>query len=187
MAEKLTNKQLKFIEQYLIHGNGTKAAIEAGYSENTAHVIASENLNKPKIQEVLNDRRSQIRKQLRDSTDITVESLVRELAGVAFTDISEVIQWKDGNLIIVDSEKLDPAIRRGIRTIKQSDQGAITISLHDKINAIEKIAKLLGFIVDKKELTGKDGQPLMANADSDKIADLVFDKLKASSEGRRFE
>lgn len=46
----LTLKQAKFTKEYLKSGNGTQAAIKAGYSKNSAHDIASENLRKPYIQ-----------------------------------------------------------------------------------------------------------------------------------------
>ena len=57
MTVKLTKKQQEFIEQYSKTGNGTLSALKA-YStkdENTAAVIASENLRKPKIVEALEE------------------------------------------------------------------------------------------------------------------------------------
>lgn len=49
----LTKKQQAFVDEYLIDLNGTQAAIRAGYSENTAAVIATENLIKPNIKEAI--------------------------------------------------------------------------------------------------------------------------------------
>lgn len=47
---KLTPKQKTFCEEYVKNGgNGTQAAITAGYSKKNANVIASENLTKPYI------------------------------------------------------------------------------------------------------------------------------------------
>lgn len=46
----LTAKQDRFVAEYLIDGNGARAAREAGYSEKTARQIATENLSKPDIQ-----------------------------------------------------------------------------------------------------------------------------------------
>jgi phage terminase small subunit len=45
----MTPKQQKFIKEYLSDFNGTRAAIEAGYSPATAYSIAWENLRKPEI------------------------------------------------------------------------------------------------------------------------------------------
>lgn len=47
----MTTKQELFIKHYLTHFNATRAAIEAGYSEDTARNIACENLTKPYIKE----------------------------------------------------------------------------------------------------------------------------------------
>lgn len=53
MSEKktLTDKQKRFCEEYVVDWNATRAAKAAGYSENTADVIGSENLAKPYIQD----------------------------------------------------------------------------------------------------------------------------------------
>ena len=45
----LTDKQRRFVEEYLVNSNGTRAAIRAGYSPKTARAIACENLTKPAI------------------------------------------------------------------------------------------------------------------------------------------
>ncbi len=53
MKAKLTPKQHRFVEEYLIDLNATKAAGRARYSEKTARQIGSENLSKPAIQEAI--------------------------------------------------------------------------------------------------------------------------------------
>ena len=45
----LTEKQKRFINEYMVDLNGTKAAIRAGYSAKTARAIASETLKKPAV------------------------------------------------------------------------------------------------------------------------------------------
>lgn len=51
MPTKLTAKQDRFCQEYLIDLNATQSAIRAGYSEKTAGSIGGENLKKPEIQE----------------------------------------------------------------------------------------------------------------------------------------
>lgn len=54
---KLTRKQKAFCENYLANnGNGTQAAKDAGYKENSADVIASQNLRKLSINAYMNKR-----------------------------------------------------------------------------------------------------------------------------------
>lgn len=50
---KLTDKQEAFCREYIIDFNATQAAIRAGYSENSARSVGSENLTKPDIQDFL--------------------------------------------------------------------------------------------------------------------------------------
>jgi phage terminase small subunit len=50
---RLSEKQQRFCEEYLLDLNATQAAIRAGYSEASSRQIGSENLSKPDIQEYL--------------------------------------------------------------------------------------------------------------------------------------
>ncbi|MGX7359679.1 terminase small subunit [Dolosigranulum pigrum] len=56
MSGKLTQKQKKFADEYIISGNATESARKAGYSESTAGAIGHENLTKPKIREYIDKR-----------------------------------------------------------------------------------------------------------------------------------
>jgi len=51
----MTNKQELFIQHYLTSFNATQSAIKAGYSEDTACSIGSENLSKPDIKQAIDD------------------------------------------------------------------------------------------------------------------------------------
>ena len=58
---KLTTKQKAFCDYYIENGgNGTEAAIKAGYSEKTAAEMSSENLRKPNIIFYLKERNKQV-------------------------------------------------------------------------------------------------------------------------------
>ena len=56
----MTDIQVIFIERYLVHFNSARAAIEAGYSEDTARNIGCENLTKPYIKEAIDKRIQEI-------------------------------------------------------------------------------------------------------------------------------
>lgn len=76
---KLTPKQKAFVREYKANGgNGTQAAIKAGYSEKTARKIASENVTKPDIKEAL----AQEEKKLQEKYEYTIDDMVRELDDV---------------------------------------------------------------------------------------------------------
>ena len=72
----LTAKQELFVSAYCSNGfNATQAAIEAGYSADSAREIGSENLTKPDIAEAVDRYKLSIKKR----HGITIESLLREL------------------------------------------------------------------------------------------------------------
>ena len=76
---KLTPKQKAFVREYKKNGgNGTQAAISAGYSEESARAISCENLTKPYIQEAL----KQGEKKLQEKYEYTIDDMVRELDDV---------------------------------------------------------------------------------------------------------
>lgn len=58
----LSNRQEKFCQEYIEHGNGIQAAINAGYSEQSAAMIASENLRKPNIAKRIKELRDKAAK-----------------------------------------------------------------------------------------------------------------------------
>lgn len=72
---KLTAKQDRFCDEYLIDCNGTQAAIRAGYSERTANRIASQLLAKREIQEAISERQ----KRLSENLDFDVLELKKRL------------------------------------------------------------------------------------------------------------
>ena len=52
-AVKLTGKQKRFIQEYLVDLNATRAAKDAGYSEKTAYRTGADNLRKPQIADAI--------------------------------------------------------------------------------------------------------------------------------------
>src|SRR6478752_494842 len=58
-----------------------------------------------------------------------------------------------------DMDKLGPAERRLIASVKKTKDG-IEVKMRDQDGAVANIAKYLGMLVEKRELTGKNGGPL---------------------------
>ena len=79
----LSAKQEKFCEEYLVDLNATQAAIRSGYSKKTAAVIGAENLIKPNIASKIECMRSELSKE----TKVSAESIIKELAKGAFSEI----------------------------------------------------------------------------------------------------
>lgn len=143
MAGKLTPKQIKFIDEYLIDLNATQAAIRAGYSKKTAQRIGSENLSKPLLQAEIQKRQ----KKLQNRLEITQEKVLSELASIAFASGADFAKVKSNGLLpsveMVETDKLPPEKLAAIAGIKANQYG-VEVKLHDKVRALEMLGKYLG-------------------------------------------
>lgn len=82
MAErKLTAKQQRFCDEYLIDLNATQAAIRAGYSKKTAYSIGQENLKKPEINAHIEKRMSEKEEALIAKQDEVLQYLTSVMRG----------------------------------------------------------------------------------------------------------
>lgn len=72
---KLTPKQERFVQEYLIDLNATQAAIRAGYSAKTAKVIGSENLTKPAIADAINARQTKTAAKLEITQEYVLQTI----------------------------------------------------------------------------------------------------------------
>lgn len=127
--KKLTAKQQRFCDEYLIDLNATQAAIRAGYSEKTAKVIASENLSKPNIKEYIENRMKEKEKNLIADQDEVLQYLTSVLRGESESE--EIVIESIGDFM---SEA---------RTMKKAP------SEKDRLKAAELLGKRYSLFTDK--------------------------------------
>lgn len=75
---KLTPKQERFVEEYLVDLNGSAAARRAGYSEKTSGPIAQQLLAKTSIQEAIAARRAERSERIGITADEVVMMIRRQ-------------------------------------------------------------------------------------------------------------
>ena len=75
---KLTVKQERFVEEYLIDLNATQAAIRAGYSVKTAAQVGYENLIKPDIAEAIQKARNAMSERALVTQEMVIKGLLKE-------------------------------------------------------------------------------------------------------------
>ena len=138
----LTNKQSRFVEEYLIDMNATRAAIRAGYSAKTAHVIGHENLSKPDVIGALNIKRAKLSERL----EITQERILQEYARIGFSDLRKTIK-PDGVMML--PQEIDDDTAAAISSLEITD-GQVKIKVWDKPKALDAMAKHLGMFEGKK-------------------------------------
>lgn len=85
--KKMTAKQKRFCDEYLVDMNATKAAIRAGYSVKTAKQIGQENLTKPDLKMYIEERMAKMEASLvADSVEVMMY-LTDVLRGKSFSSV----------------------------------------------------------------------------------------------------
>lgn len=79
--DKLTPKQKAFADNYIISGNATEAAKQAGYSEKSARFMGAENLTKPNILEYIQNRTAHTEQKRIASGDEVLQFFTRVMNG----------------------------------------------------------------------------------------------------------
>lgn len=122
---KLTAKQQRFCDEYLIDLNATQAAIRAGYSEKTARIIAAENLTKPNIKAYIQQRMDEKEKEL-------------------IADQNEVLKYLTAVMRGDHTEQVPIFIGEGIQKITDID-----VSARERLKAAELLGKRYSLFTDK--------------------------------------
>ena len=147
---KLTAKQKRFVEEYLIDLNATQAAIRAGYSVESAGSIGNENLKKPEVRACIEKAMAERSKR----TGINADRVLRELARIAFVNAADVINFDSATIAEGASEDDTAAIASvKVKTIPTADGEGVEreIRLADKIKALELCGKHLGIFNNDPE------------------------------------
>jgi phage terminase small subunit len=176
-ADGLTTKQRLFVEYYLSNGfNATEAARAAGYkgNENTLSSVGYENLRKPEIAAVVSERVNE--------AAMGANEVLARLSAIARGSVTDVLD-EDGrfDIHLARRAKKDGLLKKLKRktTKKQvdartegKDEEAETIetsiiyeevefemySAHEALRDLGTYHKLF---VNRQEVTGKDGTPLI--------------------------
>lgn len=129
---KLTEKQKRFCDNYIINPNATDAAIKAGYASKTAKVIGHENLTKPYIREYIDKRLE----QLEEERIAKSEEVLKYLTSVMRGQESEEV-------VVVEGLGMGESEARRMNK---------KLSARDRIKAAELIGKRYGLYVDKVDV-----------------------------------
>lgn len=156
----MTPKQEQFVQEYLIDLNATQAAIRAGYSASTAEAAGSRLLRNVKVGAAISDAKADRSQR----TEITADSVLRELAKIGFSDIRRMFT-DDGGLRRVEALDDDAAaclasvevITRRVPGSDRDDpeyENVSKIKLWDKRAALVDMGRHLGMFTDKIEHAG---------------------------------
>ena len=155
MANSLTDLQLRFCEEYPKDLNGTQAAIRAGYSEKGAGVIASNLLKMDKVRSKIEElNRSRLRR-----LNITSKNVLKEIALIAFSNITDVARWNRRGITLKRSSSLSRQETAAIKAITETVTPKTTklkVELYDKPGALLLLCRYLNILDGNAKVVDPD-------------------------------
>lgn len=95
LKPRLTARQARFVEEFLVDLNATQAAIRAGYSPKTAGEMGCENLKKPQVMAAITKGQTRIAERTGVTQDMVVAGLLTEArrTGEGSSHAARVSAW----------------------------------------------------------------------------------------------
>lgn len=180
LLSALEPRQRRFVEEYQLDLCGKGAAIRAGYSARGAEVQGHRLLSNAKVQAAIREGARRRATKL----EIRAEAVIRELALIGFSDIRRYMSWDDDGLRLTPSSELtrdETAViadvivkRRRVRGAngELGEQRVTSVRLHDKLHALDLLAKHLG-LFDGPEVVTKGQLEALLQAVHDVLSDFV--------------
>lgn len=188
MADVLTPKRERFCEEYLVDLCGAEAAVRAGYARSGAKQEAYRLMAMPVVQE----RIAELQAARSDRTAITADRVLEEAGRIGFAKITDLVRWgvkevaigfdADGKRLApqdigdavmvhhelapflepINSDELPEHVKAAVSEVALTKDG-LKLKLHGKVEALNLAARHLGMFVDRHEVTGAGGKPLVAD------------------------
>jgi phage terminase small subunit len=149
---KLTPKQAKFCDEYLVDLNGTQSAIRAGYSSKTAHEQAARLLANVSIQALIQE----LRQSQQERTQVTADSVIEKLRNIANFELNQVGEFDGKKMTFKPESEWADSARTAVRSVKQTTTirtlnngeevriDVIELKIEPKLPALDSLAKHLG-------------------------------------------
>lgn len=152
----MTPKQARFVEEYLVDLNATKAYLRAGYqvSDEVARRNGARLLTNADIQSAIQAGRE----KLSEKVEITQERVLKEYARLAFMDPRKLFDNTGAPLPIqnLDDDTAAAIVGLDVVQVGNSEVGVgdvLKYKLADKKGALDSVARHLGMFNDKLDVT----------------------------------
>lgn len=156
----MTDKQIKFCNEYIKDFNATRAYKEVYPSckkDSTANVNGSKLLRNAKVQEYI----EQLKEDLKAQGKITQEMIIQELAKIGFSDVRKLYTERGSLKNIQDIDDSTAAAISSVESFEEyegrgDDREYIgdtkKIKMYSKEKALELLGKQIGMFKDKVEI-----------------------------------
>lgn len=178
----LRQRQQRFVDEYMVDLNATRAAIAAGYSKNTASQAGWEVLRNPKVAAEISRRQQ----ALAERNEITAGRVIEELAKLAFSNLGDFYKVNEEGSLELDLEALaDPKRAAAVAQIditeKANGSRVTKIRLADKRAALVDLGRHLGLFESEAPQAVPVDAPSDNEVDTRHLALAVIALLREAS------
>ena len=187
---ELSIKQKRFVHEYLIDFNATRAYKDAGYQYKNSKVatqLGSRLLKNPKVKRFIDH----VNEEKRKRCAITQDQVINELAKIAFADLKDYLEYRTEQTVVdyneegapivdyqqiidvIDSKEVDTSV---VQEVSVDNKGNFKFKLYDKQKALLDLGKHLGMFTEKIEHSGG------VNIQQNPFDELSVEELKALAE-----
>jgi phage terminase small subunit len=164
VPQKLTPRQARFVEEYLIDLNATKAAERAGFSAKTVHVQGPRLLANVRVAEAI----AAAKEKRLARVEITQDRVLRELAALAFSNLTHFEVDDFGKITLAPDAPTNAhaAVSSIKHRITRDEDGNTTREVEIKLWDKPSMVKIAGRHTntpgfwDRMEVSGPDGKPI---------------------------
>lgn len=181
-------------------GHAGKSAVKAGYSAKSAQQQGTLLLDRPDIRAAIAD----VQAEASAMTTITKARVMAELGRIAFTRITEIVEWKPtsetlrkgdveedqpevvevGNTVrLLQSDQIDPNALSAVAEVSEGQHG-VKVKMHGKVPALVELGRHLG-IAQKIAHTGPDGTGPVETITREMTAEQAADFYRQTLEGEQ--
>src|SRR3954447_19481227 len=147
----LNDRQARFVAEYLVDLNATRAAIRAGYSARTAYSAGERLLRNVEVGAAIAEAQAARSRR----TEVTADRVVLELARVAFGDPRRVMSWGPGGVRLRPSAELadeEAAIVAEVGETTTKEGGSLRVKTVDKLGALRLLGQHLGLFLERRHV-----------------------------------
>jgi len=149
----LTERDKRFIAEYVRALNGRQAAISVGYAQRGAASQARRLLAKPPVADAV-DKANAARSEKKR---ITADRVIEELGRMAFSNMRDYVDWGPKGMKLRDHALLDEDQTAAVADVEPKSNGKLArLKLYDKLAALNALARHLGMIGGKTALGPQD-------------------------------
>lgn len=162
----LTDRQKRFVEEYLLDLSPPKAAERAGYPKDMGTAL----LSRPEVQHAIQD----LSQELTESKIMSIKEAWINTSEMAQSSMADIYDLSDPENPVL--KPLTNEIMKNVKEVEIIDGTVKKLRLYDRKDAQDMVNRMHGLYVQKMEHSGPHGKPIEVEHKYDNM-EALFQKM----------